>query len=464
MSLRTAFDTQAFAAAVSEGARSPEALLAFFTEDVDWTEIDQVTTPSAPTRRHGHGEVLPMLRGIAERGIESTLADAFVNGDRGALVIECRYPDGRLVREHSLVWFRDGRIVRWAGVQAWDESPAAFATTVFGDVTATMTTILAALGDRLGLFRALARGGAATSAELAARASVSERYAREWLHGMTAAGYLEREGERFSLPQSHVEVLAAEAGPSFVAGAYEALTGELAMLDQIAGAFRSGAGVALSAYPAATFEGQRRVSLPWYRHALVQQWIPAAGLHDRLAAGARVADVGCGAGEAVIALAAAYPHSTFTGYDSFAAPLERARASAEAAQVSDRVRFELLDAADGLPETYDVITAFDVIHDAADPEALLRAIVRALRPGGTHLLLEMNCADDADENVGPLATLLYGISLLYCLPTSLGHGGPGLGTCGCPPARVRELCAQAGFARVELVPIENPLNILYAAS
>ncbi len=266
-------------------------------------------------------------------------------------MIECRYPDGRLVREHALVWFRDGRIARWAGVQAWDEAPAPFAATVFADITATMTTVLAALGDRLGLFRSLARDGAASSAELAERAAVSERYTREWLHGMTAAGYLERAGERFALPASHADVLAAEDGPS---GAYEALTGELAMLDQIAEAFVSGSGVALAAYPPATFAGQRRVSLPWYRHELVQQWIPAAGLHERLAAGACVADVGCGSGEALIALATAYPRSTFTGFDSFAPVLERARAAAQAAQVNDRVQFELLDAADGLPDTYDV--------------------------------------------------------------------------------------------------------------
>jgi SAM-dependent methyltransferase len=464
MTLQTAFDTDAFAAAVADGARSPEALLAFFTEHVDWTEIDGLTPPGAPLRRHGHAEVLPMLRGIAERGIESTLADAFIDGGRGALAIECRYPDGRRVREHALVWFRDGRIARWEGVQAWDEPPTPFAATVFADITATMTTVLAALGDRLGLFRSLARDGAATSAELAARASVDERYAREWLHGMTAAGYLERAGERFALPGSHADVLAAEAGPSFVAGAYEALAGELAMLDDIAGAFRSGSGVALAAYPPATFAGQRRVSLPWYRHALVQHWIPSAGLHERLAAGVDVADVGCGAGEALIALAAAYPRSTFTGYDSFAPALERARTAAQAAQVEERVRFALLDAADGLSDTYDVITAFDVLHDAADPDALLRAIAGALRPGGTHLLLELNCADDPADNVGPLATLLYGISVLFCLPTSLHGGGPGLGICGCPPAHVRELCARAGFAHVEIVAIDNPMNVLYAAS
>ncbi|WP_053227739.1 methyltransferase [Solirubrobacter soli] len=460
----TGFDTDAFAAAVTDGARSPEALLAFFTEDVDWTEIDHVTTPSAPARRHGHGEVLPMLRGVAEREIESALADAFIDDERGALVIECRYPDGRLVREHALVWFRGGRIARWHGVQAWDEPPTPFAATVFGDIAATMTTVLAVLGDRLGLFRSLARDGAASSSELAARASVSERYAREWLRGMTAAGYLERAGERFVLPRSHVDVLAAEAGPSFVAGAYEALGGELAMLDHITRAFRSGAGVALADYPSATFDGQRRVSLPWYRHELVQEWIPAAGLHQRLAAGAHVADVGCGAGEALIALAAAYPRSTFVGYDSFPTVIEHARAAAEAAQVGDRVRFESLDAAAGLPDTYDVITAFDVLHDSSDPEALLRTIARALRPGGTHLLLELNCADDPAENVGPLAALLYGISLLYCLPTSLHSGSPGLGACGCPPERVHELCAQAGFTRIEHVAIKNPMNLLYAMS
>jgi len=316
-----------------------------------------------------------------------------------------------------------------------------FAGKVLGDLAGTMATVLAILGDRLGLFGALA-DGPTTSAELAKRANVAERYAREWLFGMHAAGYLQHDHERatFALPAEHAEVLAVEGGPFSVAGGYQALSGELRVLDRLSEAFRSGGGVPQAAYPDDTFEGMRRFSLPWYEHQLVQQWIPAIdGAHERLEAGTRYADIGCGAGHALIKLAQTYPRSSFVGYDSFQGAIEQAQLPTEHAKLSDRVRFELLDAADGLPEQHELISTFDVVHDATDPAGLLRAIRRALTPNGTYLMLEMRCADDPSDNVGPFDTLLYGISVLYCMTTSLAHAGAGLGTCGCPPEKVRQL-------------------------
>ena len=348
-----------------------------------------------------------------------------------------------------------------------DARVEAFATTVLGDMAGTMASILGMLGDRLGLFRVLAQAGAATSSELAERADVSERYTREWLRGLNAAGYLEhdRQSDRFLLPAEHAEVLASEAGPFFIGGGYQALLNELNVIDRLAEAFRSGRGVPQSSYPPGTFEGQCRFSRGWYEHLLLPQWIPAVpGLKAKLEAGASFADVGCGAGQALITLAQAFPRSTFVGYDSFQQQIARAAARAEETGLSDRIRFELLDAADGLPERYDIVSTFDVVHDATDPLGLLRAIPRALKPDGAYLLLKMNCADDAADNVGPLATLLYGISILYCTPTSLAQGGAGLGTCGCPPAKLRELCDEAGFAKLERLPVDNPFNILYAAT
>lgn len=339
-----------------------------------------------------------------------------------------------------------------------------FAGRVLGDLAGTMATVLSILGDQLGLFTALADEGPASSAELAERAGVSERYAREWLHGLYAAGYLEydRHNGSFALPAEHAEVLATEGGPFFVAGGYQALSGELRVLDRLTEAFRSGGGVPQAAYPDETFEGMRRFSRPWYEHQLIQQWIPAVdGAHQKLQAGARYADVGCSAGYALIKLAQTYPRSSFVGYDAFQTAIDQAQCAAEHAQVSDRVRFELLDAADGIPERYDLISTFDVVHDAIDPVGLLRAIRRALEPDGSYLMLEMRCADDPSENVGPFSTLLYGISVLYCMSTSLAHGGAGLGTCGCPPSKVQELCAQAGFSSVRQLPIDNPVNVLY---
>jgi 2-polyprenyl-3-methyl-5-hydroxy-6-metoxy-1,4-benzoquinol methylase len=345
------------------------------------------------------------------------------------------------------------------------EKLGAFMEHVLGDAAGLMAATLATLGDRLGLFKALASSGPASSDELAAAAQVNERYAREWLRGMHAAGYVERDGGRYVLPHEHGQVLAAEGGPAFLGGAFQLTFGYLRTIDRLTEAFRSGGGVPQSAYPTDTWEGMSRFSRSYYDNLLVQRWLPAVpGLEQRLAEGASWADVGCGAGIAVIRLAEAFPTSTFVGYDSFEGQLALARQAAAEAGVSDRVSFELLDGSAGLPQSYDVISTFDVVHDAVDPEGLVRAIRRGLNRDGTYLMLEMNSADDPDQNLGPLATLMYGISVVYCMTTSLAHGGDGLGTCGLPAARVAELCRRAGFAGVEQIDIEDPFNALYVVT
>jgi SAM-dependent methyltransferase len=195
---------------------------------------------------------------------------------------------------------------------------------------------------------------------------------------------------------------------------------------------------------------------------LVQQWLPLVpDTSARLRAGARVADVDCGTGQALIALARAFPAITGTGYDVHPASVEQARRAAAEAGVADRISYQVLDAAAGLPESFDVITTFDVVHDAVDPLGLLRSIRDALRPGGRYLCLEINCSDQAAANVGPIATLLYGFSVLYCMTTSLAEGGEGLGTLGLPEPALRDLAAKAGFAQVRHVEMDNPFNSLY---
>ena len=174
-----------------------------------------------------------------------------------------------------------------------------------------------------------------------------------------------------------------------------------------------------------------------------------------------MADVGCGRGRALIKMAQAFPRSRFVGFDVYAPNVTKARRLAEAAGVADRVRFVELDAAEGLPASYDLVTTFDVVHDSADPAALLRAIRRALRPDGTYLCLDINCSPNLDENVGPLGSLFYGCSVLYCMSTSLAYGGAGLGTCGLHEPKLRELGTTAGFGRIRRVPLENPFNNLY---
>jgi SAM-dependent methyltransferase len=327
-----------------------------------------------------------------------------------------------------------------------------------------MTTLFCVVGDRLGLFQALADGGPATSEDLSARAGVDERYAREWLRGLTAAGYLEhdRNAGTFSIPAAHVPVLAEEGGPFFFGGVYQETAGSLPTLGRLIHVFRDGGGVAQSEFGPDLWAGMERFTGAWFDHLLVPVWLPAlpetAGL---LEAGAEVADVGCGAGRALIRLAETYPKSTFVGFDAFEGQLERARANAAAADLEDRVSFELFDAAKGLPARYDVITTFDVVHDAVDPLGLMRSIRDALTERGVYVMLEINSADDPADNLGPLAALFYGFSLFYCMTSSLAHGGAGLGTCGMPEARVRQLASEAGFSHVTRAPVDNPFNVIY---
>ena len=345
-----------------------------------------------------------------------------------------------------------------------DTAVEAFAGKALGDMAGMMTTLFCVVGDRLGLFKALADGGPATSEQLAARAGVDERYAREWLRGLTAAGYLEqdRASGAFSVPAAHVPVLAEEGGPWFFGGVYQETAGALPVLGKVIDAFRDGGGVAQSEYTPDLWAGMERFTRGWFDHLLVPVWLPAMPeVARRLEAGADVADVGCGAGRALIRLAESYPKSRFVGYDAFEAQLDLARANAAAAGVGDRIRFELFDAANGLPARYDVITTFDVVHDAVDPQGLLRSIRAALNHDGAYVMLEINSADDPADNLGPLAATFYGFSLFYCMTTSLAHGGAGLGTCGMPEATVRELAAAAGFGQVTRAPVENPFNVIY---
>lgn len=340
----------------------------------------------------------------------------------------------------------------------------AFVGKVLGDTSATLVTILAVIGDRLGLFKDLAANGPATSAELAVRAGINERYAREWLGAMATAGYVEYDAasRRFTLPPEHAPALAQESGPFFFGGAYQMIPALVGILGQVTEAFRKGGGVPYGAYDINCWDGMERFTNTWFENLLIQHWIPAMpDVRAKLERGARVADVGCGRGRALIKLAREFPNSRYVGYDIFGPSIERASANATAAGVGDRVSFRQLDVSKGLSEPCDVITTFDVIHDAVDPLGLLRAIRQGLRADGVYVCLDINCSDKLEENIGPLGALFHGFSVLYCMTTSLGGGGVGLGTLGFHEPKVRELCVQAGFKIVRRVPLENPFNNLY---
>jgi SAM-dependent methyltransferase len=327
-----------------------------------------------------------------------------------------------------------------------------------------MTSVLCALGVRLGLFARLAVGPA-TSEELAGRAKLDERYVREWLYGLSAAGYLDvdRANGLFSLPAG-LAPLVVDAGPANLTGGYALLAALTGALTPLATAFRSGQGIAPDDYPDELYEAMEQMSASWLDSLLVHQWLPAVdGLVSRLQKGARVADIGCGGGRALVRCAEAFPNSEFVGYDTYEKNVERARKAAENAGVAGRVSVVHGDAAEHLSGFYDLVTAFDVVHDAPDPPALLRRIRNAIDPDGIFLLLESNCADSPLDNVGPPAVILFATSVLYCLPTARAEGGPGLGTLGLPPARVRDLAGEAGFRLVRPLPVATPFNALYEA-
>lgn len=344
------------------------------------------------------------------------------------------------------------------------QAAEAFVGKVLGDTTGLAVTLVSSIGDRLGLWKELAGRGATTPAQLAAATGISERYAQEWLAAMAAAGYVTYEPATgaFHLPPAHAPALADEGGPAFFGGVQQEFIGFVSVLDGVVEAFRSGGGVAPSEYHEQTWVGISRFTSGWFNNLLLQQWVPAMpDVAAKLEQGASVADVGSGYGEAAIKLATAYPRSRFTGYEPLETSVAHATERARAAGVAERVRFVQLDASNGLPEQHDVITTFDVVHDAARPDALLRAIHDALKPDGIYVCLEINSSPNLAENLNPIGALLLSCSVLFCMTMSLSAGGAGLGTLGLPEPALREHCERAGFGAVRRVPLDNPFNTLY---
>jgi 2-polyprenyl-3-methyl-5-hydroxy-6-metoxy-1,4-benzoquinol methylase len=348
---------------------------------------------------------------------------------------------------------------------AFDQARAdAFVGKVLGDTVGLATTAMASLGDRLGLFKDLAHNGASTSAELAQRTGTQERYVREWLGAMSNAGYLEYDPieVRYTLPPEHAPVLAQEAGPAFFGGVHEEFVGLLGSFEKLLGHVRLGGGLSLDDYPASMYEGIDRFTAGWFENLLIPVWLPLVPhVVTKLQNGARVADVGCGRGRALIKLAQSFPESRFVGYEVHGPNVDHAIESVRAAGLEDRITIRHADASDGLSGRYDLVTTFDVVHDAVNPRGMLRAIRNALQPDGTYLCLEINCSDKPEENQGPIGALFQSCSVMLCLTLSLSGGGEGLGTLGLHEPKLRELASGAGFSNVRRIQMDNPFNNLY---
>jgi SAM-dependent methyltransferase len=319
-------------------------------------------------------------------------------------------------------------------------------------------------GDKLGLYKALAAAGPSTPAELAAGTATSERYVTEWLAGQAAGGYVTYDpaSDRYLLTEEQAFALADETSPAFVPGAFQVATSTAKDEPRVTEAFRTGGGVGWGEHHADLWQGTERFFRPGYAANLVDAWIPALdGVGDKLAAGARVADVGCGHGASTILLAQAFPRSTFIGYDDHAPSIECARKAAADAGVSDRVRFEVAPA-DAYPgDGYDLVAVFDALHDMGDPLAAAAHVRRSLADDGTFLLVEPAAGERVGDNLNPVGRVFYSASLFICVPHARSQGGPGLGS-QVPEATWRELLAEAGFSRVRRAT-ETPFNRVFEA-
>jgi 2-polyprenyl-3-methyl-5-hydroxy-6-metoxy-1,4-benzoquinol methylase len=344
------------------------------------------------------------------------------------------------------------------------EKAGTFVGKVITDCAATVSVALAVIGDRLGLYRALAGGAPVTSVELARRTQTSERYVREWLINQAAAGYLDYEPRtgRYGLSDEHAVALLNEDSPFNVAGALMTALAMTKSEARIRENFRTGAGMDWGEHDRDMVEGRERLFRPGYLAHLTQSWIPALdGVREKLERGAKVADIGCGHGAATIILARAYPNSRFHGFDTHAAVIEQARALAALAGVADRVTFAVASGTDYPGSDYDLVTYFDSLHDMGNPATSIRHTRAALAPDGTVMLVEPMGGACVEDNFTPVGQFYSGASVLVGTPNALATGTEAIGTVA-SDAAVRAVVAWGGLSRFRRA-LETPLTRVFEA-
>jgi 2-polyprenyl-3-methyl-5-hydroxy-6-metoxy-1,4-benzoquinol methylase len=341
----------------------------------------------------------------------------------------------------------------------------AIADSAIGYLSGASISGLAYLGDRLGIYRAMEGAGLLTSAELAERSGLHERWVREWLHAQAAAGLVDYSGDgRYQLTAEQAAVLADEDHPAFAGGGFHLVLPLLQQIEGIAESFRTGQGVPYNALGAEHARGEARFSGPWMRANLVPVILPGLdGVVERLTAGGKVADVGCGSGGATLEMAKAFPRSQFHGYDSAELAIGFARERLAVAGL-DNVTFHHAPAQSLAQDAcFDFVLCWDCLHDMTDPAGAVRAIRGAIAPDGRWLIVDINGAASPEENYRhPLGGLLYAVSVLDCLRCSTCEdGGAALGTLGMPEPVARKLIAEAGFTRFTAHDFGNPVNAFY---
>lgn len=333
------------------------------------------------------------------------------------------------------------------------------------DLGTGMCAALALIGEKLGLYKAMAAAGPVTPAELAERTSTSERYVREWLSAQAANGYVEYDAKtgRFFFPAEHALLLANEDGPAYIPGAFHMLSSLFRDEHKITEAFRTGEGVGWHEHHASLFHGVEKFFRPTYVHNLMNGWIPALeGVEAKLKEGAAVADIGCGHGASTVLLAQAFPNSSFYGFDYHQASIEQARQRAEAAGVQHRVKFEVATAKDFEDRQYDLVCFFDCLHDMGDPAGAMQHVRETIDPDGTVMIVEPYANESLTENLNPVGRIYYAASTMICTPASKAQEvGLGLGA-QAPESKLREIVTGGGFRRFRRAA-ETPFNRVYEA-
>jgi 2-polyprenyl-3-methyl-5-hydroxy-6-metoxy-1,4-benzoquinol methylase len=341
----------------------------------------------------------------------------------------------------------------------------AFVFKAVDEVGATLNSALVVLGDKLGLYRAMAGAGALTSDELAERTGTAERYVREWLNAQAAGGYVHYDPEtgRYALPAEQAVALTDSSSPAFLPGIFQIAIGSVLDSPRILDVARTGDGIGWHDHVADVHEGCERFFRPGYNAHLVAEWLPALdGVVEKLSRGATVADVGCGHGASTVLMAEAFPVSRFVGTDYHDGSIVTARQRAADAGVTTRVTFETAPASSFPGRDYDLVTMFDCLHDMGDPAGAAAHIRNALADDGTWMIVEPAAGDRVEDNLNPVGRAYYAFSTLLCTPCSLSQEvGTALGA-QAGEARLRAIVTDAGFSRFRKVAA-TPFNSVFEA-
>jgi len=333
------------------------------------------------------------------------------------------------------------------------------------DFGATFSAALVRIGDKLGLYKALATSGPQTPAELAKATGTAERYIREWLSNQAAGGYVTYDpaNGKFHLSEEQVFTMADESSPVFLPGAFQVALAAVKSEDALLERFKTGAGLGWHEHHHELFEGTERFFRPGYAANLVAAWIPALeGVDAKLKNGGRVADVGCGLGASTILMAKSYPKSEFVGFDYHEGSIETAKQRAKDADAGERIRFEVSSAKTYPGKDYDFITFFDCLHDMGDPAGASAHVRSTLKKDGTWMIVEPFAGDKLEENLNPIGRAFYGASTMLCTPASLSQEvGLALGA-QAGEKRLREVVTAGGFTRFRRAT-QTPFNLIFEA-